>query len=101
MVAPSAQLTPAVYNAVKVLMICWKDSAQSEFEKQLNALSKEFKAYRFDVEPVYKIESEKPHQRLNLRLQEFLQNDQKGTLLIVYYGGHGENSQDRNNVWLR
>jgi hypothetical protein len=99
MSAQTAQSRPTTYEAVKVLMICWKD-AQKEFKRQLDELSKEFEAYGFDVEPVYRIETQKSHQRLDLRLHEFLKYDKQGTLLIVYYGGHGQNNPDKNNIWL-
>jgi hypothetical protein len=36
-----------------------------------------------------------------LRLHEFLRYDAEGTLLIIYYGGHGLNDSDQNNIWLR
>jgi hypothetical protein len=100
MSAQTALPRPTTYTAVKVLMICWKDCAQKEFKKQLDELSKEFKAYGFDVEPVYSIESHKSHQRLDLRLHEFLKYDKQDTLLIIYYGGHGRNNSDKNNIWL-
>ena len=82
-------------------MICWEDSTQDEFEKQLRILLKEFKEYRFDIEPIYKIESARPHQKLSMRLLDFLKFDAERNLLIIYYGGHGVNSQDNDNIWLR
>jgi hypothetical protein len=81
-------------------LICWRDPGQPEFEKQLNSLAKEFKAYNYDVYPVYKIESRNSHRQLDRRLHEFLQFDQDGALLIIYYGGHGKQSEDKNNIWL-
>jgi hypothetical protein len=45
---------PPSYSSVK-------DSGQPEFEKQLNSLAKAFKAYNYDVFPVYKIESRNSH----------------------------------------
>jgi hypothetical protein len=94
-------LSQTSYDAVKVLMICWKDSVEVEFERQLKALEKEFKEYKFNVDPRYEIPSENPHRRLDLRLHEFLKYDGEGTLLIIYYGGHGINNKDKNHMWLR
>lgn len=89
-----------LYKAVKVLMLSWKDSAQKEFKQQLQRLSTEFKAHNFDVEE-YDIESKRSHLRLSLRLSEFLNYDDDDTLLIIYYSGHGQDDQDKNNLWLR
>ena len=94
--------TPVAYNEVRVLLICWEDSGQKEFEQQLLGLQKEFKEYGFNIEEEpYKIKSEQPYRRLAARLQEFLEYDREGTLLIIYYGGHGQNDEDQNNIWLR
>ena len=87
------------YTSVKVMMISWKDSAEDEFKSQLRELSIEFKNYRFDVEE-FEIPGVRPHQTLSERLQLFLRHDKEGSLLIVYYGGHGASNQDKNNMWL-
>jgi hypothetical protein len=88
------------YTSVKVLMIKWKDSSQKEFGSQLTALATEFKAYNFDVEE-YDIESEMSHVTLGSRLIQFLSYNEEGRLLIVYYGGHGIDNQDKDCIWLR
>jgi hypothetical protein len=98
----STLTTPIAYNAVRVLLICWEVSGQKEFEQQLDVLAKEFKEYSFDVErPVYKIKSEQPYRNLASRLHRFLQHDDEGSLLIIYYGGRGLNDEDQNNIWLQ
>lgn len=92
------------YTRVNALMLSWKDiddpTEREEFKTQLRGLAEEFRAYRFEVEE-YEIESEKPYQKLSRRFDEFLQHDQEGTLLILYYGGHGLNNRDSHCIWLR
>jgi hypothetical protein len=90
----------ANYTSIRALLICWKDSTQPEFEDQLQSLNAVLAGdYAFDVEK-FEIESERPQQKLSARLLDFLQNDRDGGLLIVYYGGHGLNSRDKDCLWL-
>jgi hypothetical protein len=98
---PTGMLNSSGYDSVKVLMICWKDTRQHQFETQLKVLLAEFQKYRFDIEPIYRIESSRPHRTLSARLQVFLQSDKPGTLLILYYGGHGMMNKDKENIWIR
>ncbi|RYO95986.1 hypothetical protein DL765_011724 [Monosporascus sp. GIB2] len=92
------------YARVNALMLSWKEiddpTERKEFKTQLQGLADEFRAYRFEVEE-YEIESERPYQKLSRRFGEFLQHDQEGTLLILYYGGHGLNNRDSHCIWLR
>jgi hypothetical protein len=88
------------YSTVKVLMIRWKDSTQEDFKTQLKRLAREFTAHNYDVEE-YEIESEKPQQSLSTRLLSFLSYDGRNTMLILYYGGHALNNQDKSCIWLR
>lgn len=96
------------YRKVHALMIDWEESIgddpleRVEFQCQREALEREFRMYRFTTEN-YSIpsgRSRRPYRELNMRLQEFLILDEAGTLLIVYYGGHGENNDDKNHIWL-
>ncbi|KAH7010883.1 uncharacterized protein B0I36DRAFT_356477 [Microdochium trichocladiopsis] len=93
-------LNRSPYSAVKVLMICWKDSAQNQFKQQLKSLAKELLAYNFHVQE-YEIESKNPQQTLTAELLSFLGHDKPHTLLIIYYGGHGLNNKDKDCIWLR
>lgn len=88
------------YKIVNVLLICWEDTTQHEFENQLDTLASEFKKFNFCVRK-YKIASKRPQQKLNRELLSFLDNDQDDTLLIIYYGGHGLNNGDKECIWLR
>lgn len=86
-------------------MIDWEQtkhddtSERAEFKSQREALAKEFKMYRFTTVN-YSIPPRRPYRALNKRLQELLVYDEYRTLLIIYYGGHGENNDDKNHVWL-
>jgi hypothetical protein len=87
------------YRAVHVLLVYWKDGTK-DFYDQLRELGKEFKgSYKYQVEE-WAIESEGPYKKLNERLLKFLEYDQDGALLIVYYGGHGGINKDKNHTWL-
>jgi hypothetical protein len=90
----------APYRSVRALLITWEDAAEKEFAEQREALAKEFKQHGFVVEEAFEIKSTRPHQSLIPRLQQFLANDRDGTLLILYYGGHGMNNEDKDHIWL-
>ena len=92
---------PAAYAAVKVLMICWEHPDEREFETQLKALEKELREYKFDVDPPFKIPTKNPQRQLDQRMHKFLEYESNETLLVIYYGGHGINNQDKNHMWLR
>ena len=81
-------------------MICWKDSAHNQVKQQLKSHATELVAYNFHVDE-YEIESARPQQTLSARLLSFLDYDRPNTLLIIYYGGHGLNNQDKDCIWLR
>ena len=105
MSGPPMGPSPNSYMKVNVLLLSWKDmddpAEGAEFKAQLCLLSDEFKAYRFVVEE-YEIESDMPYRKLSERLIGFLRHHDKiGTLLILYYGGHGLNNRDSHCVWLR
>lgn len=87
------------YNAVFALILHWEDAAEKDFKKQGEKLGTVLKAFKFQVKE-YAIPSEKPHQSLNGRLQEFLEEDNDRTLLIVYYSGHALTGRDRNHIWV-
>ncbi|KAI5859745.1 heterokaryon incompatibility protein-domain-containing protein [Durotheca rogersii] len=91
------------YSAVDALLISWKDSVQAQknqFKTQLQGLASELLAHNFRVTE-YEIESKRPQQRLSERLLLLLKHDKPGTLLIIYYGGHGLNNKDKDCIWLR
>jgi hypothetical protein len=94
--------TAVAYTKAEALMICWnqKGKTQDKFREQRDKLGYELEGYNFGVQK-FEIDSVKPHQTLDQRLQEFLQYDDRETLLIIYYGGHGEKNEDNQLVWLR
>lgn len=90
------------YTKAEALMIGWKDGGKTQetFKDQRNKLGYELDGFNFGVE-TFEIESLKPYRTLFQRLHEFLKNDDQDTLLVVYYGGHGEKNEDNQLVWLR
>jgi hypothetical protein len=101
--------TAASYTKAKALMICWKPEENKSdkinktletFKKQRDMLSNELDGFNFGIES-FEVDSVKPYRALFLRLHEFLKYDDQQTLLVVYYGGHGERNEDNQLVWLR
>jgi len=98
-------LSSGSYHEVCALMICWENiDNQKElagFKAQLDELAAEFRQYRFKVEH-YEIESETPAHKLSRRFDQLIQeHDKEGSLLIVYYGGHGQRNDDYHCIWIR
>ena len=80
-------------------MIYWKDG-EDEFYDQLKKLGKEFEsAYGYKVEE-WALGSANPYKDMTERLLKFLDYENEGTLLILYYGGHGGITKDRQHTWL-
>jgi hypothetical protein len=90
------------YTKAEALLICWKHGGKTQetFKDQRDKLGHELEGYNFGVE-TFEIESVKPYRTLFQRLHEFLRHDDRETLLVVYYGGHGEKNEDNQLVWLR
>lgn len=90
------------YTKAEALLISWKDGGkdQQTFNDQRDKLGDELRAYNYRVE-TFDIPSFKPYQTLFLKLHHFLRHDDPQTLLVVYYGGHGERNADSQLVWLR
>ncbi|OIW26652.1 hypothetical protein CONLIGDRAFT_482534 [Coniochaeta ligniaria NRRL 30616] len=94
--------TTMLYTKAEALVISWQDGGRTQqpFKDQRDKLGQELEAYNFGVE-TFDIPSAKPYQTLFRKLNEFLSHDDQGTLLVVYYGGHGEKIADNQLVWLR
>ena len=89
------------YNNVHALMLAWKGSGQDDFRRQRKTLGDELKLWNYGVEDYDILNDAMAHRDLNHRLNNFLRAyDKPGTLLILYYGGHGFNDEDQTNVWL-
>lgn len=82
-------------------MLSWEDDDLNVLF-EIRELEKIFLAsYRYAVES-WRIPSEKPATRLQVRLAEFVEYDGPETLLIVYYAGHAIQDEQRSEppVWI-
>ncbi|KAI9742518.1 MAG: hypothetical protein M1835_003057, partial [Candelina submexicana] len=88
------------YRRVYVLLLYWEDDnlgCVTEVD-ELDQVCQNI--YHFTTK-VYRIPSEKSHNRLNSEIARFIaEYDDKANLLLVYYGGHGWINADRQCVWL-
>lgn len=86
------------YSSVHVLMLYW-ENGREVFKDQVRELAVEFRRFNYHVN-TWHIPSARPWRSLSKRLLDFLKTDQRARLLIIYYGGHGQNNEDKHNVWL-
>jgi hypothetical protein len=93
------------YTTVYVLLLCWEDEdPKLPVSMEVNELGELFcDAYHFGDVEVWKIPSEGSHKRLNRKVLDFVElgGDSKDDLKIVYYGGHGILSLNRQSSWAR
>jgi hypothetical protein len=88
------------YTKAKVLMLCWDPNKKAPpkktlvtFKNQRDSLGGELVGFNFGVQK-FEIKSVKPYRALFQRLHKFLRANNRDTLLMVYYGGHGEKNKD-------
>jgi hypothetical protein len=87
------------YFQAYVLMLSWEDD-DLRVESEIEGLQHVFKEmFNFHVQK-YKIPSTKPDKELKGRMYEFLKNDSRDTLLIVYYAGHARRAFRPNEASL-
>ncbi len=80
------------YSKVYALFLRW-ESDDLGVVTESNELQHVFQdLYHYQVES-YKIPDERPDTSLKRRILQFLENDGKDTLLIVYYAGHAKKNQ--------
>ena len=71
-------------------------------DKEIRDVQQVFeKGYKLGVEE-HKIQSEKPDKNVKRKILEFLDNDGKETLLVVYYAGHRRRRERSNegSIWF-
>jgi hypothetical protein len=92
------------YKKVSVLMLCWEDEdpnlpVSDEIEKLDDVFKNNF---GFDTE-VWKIPGRNSHAKLTQKILDLIdtEDDPKGHLFIVYYGGHAKLTHDRLLSWTR
>ena len=92
------------YNSVWVLVIWWEDGDYPGFETEAGEVKRIFTdEYNFRVE-TFAIPSKKSQVALDHRIGQFiLENDAERALLVVHYGGHGDEDdaryRERQSVW--
>jgi hypothetical protein len=100
-----ANVIPRAYEKVHVLLLSWQ-GADPRFHKQLDELQNVFRDYYHydvgasDVED-FLIPSDDSKNELDAKLTLFLKKDSSNSLLILYYGGHGDMNVDRRAVWKK
>lgn len=102
---PPASVNSRAYEKVHVLLLSWQ-GADPRFHKQLDELQNVFRDYYHydvgasDVED-FLIPSDNSKNELDTKLSLFLRKDSSNSLLILYYGGHGNMSVDRRAIWKK
>jgi hypothetical protein len=87
------------YSQVHVLLLSWVDDDLGVV-REIGRLRHVLKVlYNFQVEE-YEIPSLKPDRFLKRRISDFLDNDDKDNLLVVYYGGHARRGWQSNEASL-
>jgi hypothetical protein len=89
------------YTQAHVLTLSWEDDDLGVL-LEIRQIETIFQtSYRYAVHS-WKIPTEKPATRLQLRLADFLKHDGPETLLIVYYAGHAIQDEQRSEppVWI-
>lgn len=95
------QLTAPRYTRVTVLLIQWlKDDLG--VTPELERLGNVFRdMYGYDVRPIYRIPETGSDSALLTQIEQLTQDAAPDHLLIVYYGGHSDNSDPVNSIWRR
>ena len=89
----------ARYTRVEVLLLRWEDDDLGVVT-ELEALRHVFEdLYGYGVQS-YEIPGEKPDKALKRRVLDFLDFDEDGTLLVVYYAGHAKSQANEAPFWF-
>ena len=97
---PQATGSPR-YAKVSVLLIQWKEDdlgVSAELEKLFNVFSAE---YGYDCEDIFEIPENGSQVALMTRLQRLIEQASRDHLLIIYYGGHSDDSSPQQSIWRR
>jgi hypothetical protein len=94
--------TRSEYSRVTVLVIYWQECSTNGFKEEGRKVGSLFSTdFRYDVE-YFEIPSSGSQLALDVRLNELLvANQGDDTLLIIHYGGHGDEDDERKrqSVW--
>lgn len=94
------------YKTVAVLVLAWEKSDLAGIEQEVKEIGELFaKTFLFPVK-AFRIPEQQSFRRLGARILQFIaDHDSPSSLLIVYYGGHGDRNDDsssnerRESVW--
>ena len=99
---PKPQATGApCYSKVSVLLIQWKMDdlgVSTELEKLFNVFSAD---YGYDCEDIFEIPEHGSQVALMTRLQRLIEQASREHLLVIYYGGHSDDSSSQQSIWRR
>lgn len=88
------------YSQVSVLLLRWKRDDLGVIS-ELRKLQEVFeKSYGYDTES-FDIPEDDPETALVCRVLGFRSKARPGHLLIIYYGGHSDNSHPEHAIWRR
>lgn len=97
---PQATGSPR-YLKVSVLLIRW-EADDLGVSTELDKLHEVFKAdYGYDCEDIFEIPESGSQVALMTRLQRLIDNASRDQLLIIYYGGHSDDSNLQQSIWTR
>ena len=85
------------YETASVLVICWEDADMPGFRDEAHQVSEIFKVnFGFHVEPLFLIPTSQSQLTLERAIIDFiLTRGARSSLLIIHYGGHGDEDDDR------
>ena len=87
------------YSQVHVLLLSWAEDDLG-VAHEIRGLRHVFRdLYKFEVQE-YQIPSLKPDKALKRRVSDFLDNDDKDNLFVIYYGGHARRGWQSNEASL-
>ena len=84
-----------------MLLIQWKKDdlgVSIELEKLFNVFSID---YGYDCEEIFEISEDGSQVALMTRLQSLIEQASRDHLLIIYYGGHSDDSNSQQSIWRR
>ena len=70
----------------------------TELEKLFNVFSAD---YGYDCEDIFEIPEHGSQVALMTRLQRLIEQASREHLLVIYYGGHSDDSSSQQSIWRR
>jgi hypothetical protein len=95
------QPTVPRYKRVTVLLTQWLQDDLGVTPELKNLGKVFYDMYGYEVQPIYRIPETGSDSALLARIEQLIQDAAPDHLLIVYYGGHSDDSDPVNSVWRR